>query len=230
MKFKPTLLALAGVMALQSAQALEVVDVGAFTVTYDETSSLGFLSGWYTSLGQQGFEWSIPAGVQATTATGGSASFTLPSFKIEVNPGWTLTGDVGGFMGNLVYNLFGPGATAGATVTGNVSVNGGAAMPVGGALDTTMTAGVPGVFETGYLSVGQSGNVGPFTSFEFTGGLLTLSVNAPLGSFAAITAQPQNKMKFDVAVAEVPEPGAMALMLAGLGVVGAFVGKRRRQA
>lgn len=230
MQFKPALLALASALALQTlqpAQALQVVDVGAFTVTYDESSALGFLSGWYTSLGQQGFEWSIPSSVLVTSATGGSASFVLPAFKIEVNPGWILTGNIAGFMGNLVYNLVGAGSSVSASVSGNVSLNGGAALPVGGALTQTATGGVPGVFETGYVAGSQSGDAGPFTSFEFSGGLLTLTATAPVNSFASITAQPQNKMKFDVAVAEVPEPGALALMLGGLGFVGLALTRRR---
>jgi hypothetical protein len=85
---------------------------------------------------------------------------------------------------------------------------------------------VPGVFEVGYLSGSQTANVGAFTTLSFTGGLLKL--NASGGSFAAITAQPQNLMKIDVAVAEVPEPASMALMLAGLGALGS-VYRRRTQ-
>jgi hypothetical protein len=148
------------------------------------------------------------------------------SFTLSANSGWQLSGDIGGFIGNLVYNLVGAGASVSAEVEGNLSVDGGPALAVGGLLTQTSTAGVPGVFEVGYLSGSQTANVGAFTTLSFTGGLLKL--NASGGSFAAITAQPQNLMKIDVAVAEVPEPASMALMLAGLGALGS-VYRRRTQ-
>lgn len=219
MQYKRTLAALAAALSLSSAQALEVVNVGAFTLTYDETSDLGYLSGWYTSLGWQGFNWSIPQSVQVASVNGApaTASFDLPWFQVAVNPGWTLTGNVAGFLGNLVYNLVGATAAAGATVSGSLSIDGGPAMPVGGTLTQTATAGAPGVFEVGFFAGSQSGNIGPFSSMVFSGGLLTL--NASGGSFAAVTAQPQNQMKIDIAVAEVPEPAALGLMLGGLAVL-----------
>lgn len=219
MQYKHGLVALAAALSLGSAQALDVVNVGAFTLTYDETSDLGWLSGWYTSSGWQGFNWSIPQSVQVASINGApaTATFDLPSFQVAANPGWTLTGNVAGFLGNLVYNLVGATAAASATVSGNLSVNGGPALPVGGTLTQTATAGVPGVFEVGFFSGSQSGDIGPFSSLVFSGGTLTL--NAAGGSFAAVTAQPQNQMKIDIAVAEVPEPAALGLMLGGLAVL-----------
>lgn len=226
MQFKPTLIALAATLGIGSAQALDVVNVGAFTLSYDESSDLGWVSGWYSASGWQGFEWTVPANVQVVALGGGSgsASFVLPSFTISANAGWQLTGDIGGFLGNLVYNLVGAGAEVSAEVTGNLSIDGGPALAVGGLLTQTATSGVPGVFEIGYLSGSQSANVGGFSTLSFSGGMLNLSAGG--GSFAAITAQPQNKMKIDVAVAEVPEPAALALILAGLGALGSVYRRR----
>ena len=228
MQFKSSLVALAATLSFGAAHALDVVNVGAFTLSYDETSDLGHVAGWYSAAGWQGFEWTVPAAVQTSLVGGGATQtvFTLPSFTLSANAGWQLTGDIGGFIGNLVYNLVGAGASVSAEVEGNLSVDGGPAVAVGGLLTQTSTAGVPGVFEVGYLSGSQTANVGAFTTLSFTGGLLKL--NASGGSFAAITAQPQNLMKIDVAVAEVPEPASMALMLAGLGALGS-VYRRRTQ-
>jgi PEP-CTERM motif len=227
MKFAPALVALAAALSMGSAQAIQTVDVGAFTLTYDETSALGFLAGTYYSSGQRGFSWNIPSSVNVfSTGAANTGVFVLPSFKVEVNPGWALTGSVTGFMGNLVYNLVGAGASVSATVGGSLSVDGGPATAVAGILNPTTTLAVPG-FESGYMSATQTASVGgPFTSFELTG--LTLTLTAQGGSFSSIVAQPQNFMKVDFAVAEVPEPATVAMLLAGLALVGGTLRTRRQ--
>jgi hypothetical protein len=80
MQFKSSLVALAATLSFGAAHALDVVNVGAFTLSYDETSDLGYVAGWYSSSGWQGFEWTVPAAVQASLVGGGAtqAVFTLP--------------------------------------------------------------------------------------------------------------------------------------------------------
>lgn len=227
MKFKPALLVIATALSLGSAQAVETVDLGAFTLEYDETTELGSLAFTSSSASLLGFGWNLPSSFQAISIDGAAAagSFALPWFKISVNPGHVLTGDVESFIGNLVYNLVGNAAAVSASVSGTISVDG-LSQPVGGDLDASVTANAPG-FESGYLSGVQAANFGVFSSLEFSGGVLSLLASG--GSFASIIAQPQNQFSLNVAVAEVPEPASMALMLGGLAVVGGLASRRRQR-
>ena len=57
MNLKPTVIALSLMAALSSASALTVQDIGAATVSYDETTTLGLLSSWFSSDATHGFTW-----------------------------------------------------------------------------------------------------------------------------------------------------------------------------
>lgn len=223
MKLKSITAAVA-LLASGLAGATTTLDAGAYSVTYDETTAgFGWISSWFSSGSNVGFEWSVDPSVNVTSIGGAavSATFAIPDFTITVNPGYTLSGPLTGSLGNIVYFLNGSGATASLTATGTVSVDGGPAT-------TLPSAPLPQTVITpsfGYFVGSTTAPVGTFTSFAVTGASITLSASG--GSFASIGAQPQNKLKFEFAAAPVPEPETYALMLAGLGLVG-FVARRRQ--
>ena len=88
MKLKPIVIALSLLAALSSASALTVQDIGPATVSYDETTTLGVLSSWFSSGTTYGFTWSIPNSAQVVSfGTNESLLVDLPSFTINRNPG-----------------------------------------------------------------------------------------------------------------------------------------------
>lgn len=218
-------LAVAAALAASGlAQATTTFSATGFSVTYDETTSFGFITSWFLGGGgYTGFEWSVDPSVNVTSDGGATATatFALPDFTITANPGYALSGPLSGSLGNIVYFLNGTGATASITAAATVSVDGGPAtvLPSAPLAQTVITPSF------GYFAGSSSAPLGGFTSFSVTGASITLTASG--GSFASIGGQPQNKLKFDFTATPVPEPETYALMLAGLGLVG-FMARRRQ--
>ena len=215
MKVQTALAALVALAGVTSANAVAVANLGAFTLTYDDTTpGFGSLASSFTSGGgSTGFSWQVDPSVQV--ASGGpltTATFALPDFTITVNPGWVLSGPVSAFLGNLVFNEF-MGAITSASATGSASVDAGPTAPLGGALTRVVTS-PPGPLMTGYYFGTDTAPVGNFSTFSFTGGSLTLTTSG--GVFGSIVGQPQNELTVSLFANPVPEPETAALMLAGL--------------
>lgn len=227
MKLLLSAAALGLALGASSASALVVQDNGAYTLSYDETTSLGYLSSWFSSSNDTyGFSWNLNTGIQAIS-TGGSTvnAFSLPDFVLSANSGYVLGGNVSAFLGNLVFNQFGAGASTGVTVSAVISVDGGPAMAFGGPLDQVIAA-ASGDFTTGYYSVETSQAFGNFSSLSVSDVTLTLSADG--GNFASIVGQQQNKLEVSFQAVPVPEPETYAMLLSGLAAL-AWVARRRRR-
>jgi hypothetical protein len=234
LSFKSVLATSALMLAVGHASATAsmptTVDLGAYTLSYSADTPFGSLAYTFSSGGNTaGFAWSFSNGINVASLGGGPVSngFDLPSFTITANPGWTLSGPVTGFLGNLVYTEL-DGGTASASVTGKVAVNGSPALAVSGALDKTVSNS-SSFLSSGYLSGTQTTSALSFSSLAFSDGKLTLSASG--GTFVNISAQPQNEFKvsFTAIAAAVPEPESYAMFLAGLGLMAVIARRRNRR-
>ena len=151
-------LALAGAA---SASAVTLTNYGAYTLSYNELTSFTFTDLSFSGGGgSTGFGWNVDTSVSVTSfGAVTTAVFTLPNFTISVNPGWVLSGPVAGFLGNLVFNEVGAGAATSAATSGMVSVDGGPALPFGGALTKVATTVLPG-YTGGYYVGNASAGIG----------------------------------------------------------------------
>lgn len=227
MKLLLSAAALGLALGASSASALVVQDNGAYTLSYDETTSLGYLASSFSSSdGTYGFSWNLDSGIQAISEGGSTVNaFSLPDFVLSANSGYVLGGNVSAFLGNLVFNQLGAAASTGATVSAMISVDGGLAIAFGGPLDQVITAS-SGNFTSGYFSVETSQNFGNFSSLSVSAVTLTLSADG--GTFASVLSQPQNKLEVSFQAVPVPEPETYAMLLSGLAAL-AWVARRRRR-
>ena len=228
MTLKPVFAAVLLATGVSSASAWTTLDLGPATLAYDETTSFGYLAGWFSSALTYGFNWTVPN--SAAVASFGPLTIVnvpMPSYTLTVNPGWSVS-NATTFLGNLAFFEVGP-ATTNIIANANVSVNGGPSVPVGPtSLGWTTTLSGPG-FSQGYFADTKV-LPGPFNSLAVTGAGIDLSATG--GVFSSISANPQNQLKvsFDAVAVPVPEPETYAMLLAGLGALGLMAKRRRSQA
>ena len=225
MKFNQTLATLLALTGMASSQATAVVNLGAFTLSYnDTTTSFGTLAYSFSSGGGvTGFAWNVQDVVQVISfGAATSAVFVVPDFTITTNPGWSLSGPLISTLGNIVFNEVG-GSTTTATAVGSVSVDGGPLVAVGGALARTVTTSVPS-FVGGYYADTVSAPFGGFSTLSVAGATLTLTAGG--GTFSSVIGQTQNELKYSLIANPVPEPETAALLLAGLLTVGTLARRR----
>ena len=226
MNFRPVFAAAVIALAGLSANAA-TADLSGYTLSYDDTTSFTGVDFSFGDGTNEGFGWNVAGTVGAVSAGQGlqTATFALPSFTVTAKAGFTLSG-ITGFLGNLVFNEVGAGASTSASASGNVALNGMPAGVFGGVLikNTTFSAGT---YNSGYHA--RQGTMGTPSNntLSFSGGLLTLTASAGAGQFASVIGNPQNTLSFSVVPTPVPEPETFALMLAGLVAIGSLA--RRRQ-
>lgn len=210
--------AVLGAFALPASAAFQTADFGSYSVTYDDASVLGGISFSSTGSGNTvGFGWTLPDSLVVNDAT---TEFVLPSFTVVATPGYTLSGALTGFIGNLSYSEFGSGES-GAWISGTVSINGSPLIPFSELLDRTTQLSLPSI-RSGYYSLGGTQDFGSFSSLVVSNLTLTLSAS----STAVVSGNDQGELRIGFVAAPVPEADTYAMLLAGLGIV-SLVARRR---
>ncbi len=209
---------LLGAFALPASAAIQTVDVGSYTVEYEDANDLGLLSyAYYAGSNKQGLAWTLPDSLFVNDAT---TDFLLPSFTITANPGYTFTGSLNGFIGNLSYTEFGTGES-GAWISGAASVDGSPLQPFYQLLNRTEQVSSPAI-RTGYYSLAGNESIGSFSSLVVSGLKLTLSAS----STAVVNSVGQGELRIELVAVPVPEADTYVMLLAGLGLL--FMVARRR--
>lgn len=206
-----------GAAIVPAHAAFEPVYFPEYTLSYDDTTVLGGLAFNFGGGGSVGFGWNLPDSISVSD---GTMEFALPSFIVTAAPGYTLSGWLSGFLGNLSYAEAAGGVT-GASLRGSVSIDGGAGMDFDEVLGRTEIISTPGI-STGYYSISGSAPYGDFTMLEVTGLTLTLSAS----SSAAVYSADQGKLEVSFVATPVPEAETYGMLLAGLGIV-SMIARRR---
>ena len=244
-KFAVAVLSLGLLGALPAAQAATVsVDAGTYTFSYDDSflagssfsslgntftfSNLGYLTGALGGISEVGV---------AGSSTNGYLNVGYP-ITITAKAGYQITGLTESVSGNYL-------AGAGAASDAYAGVSGSLVSRWVYA-DGVVPLGQNTPSQAGYLVSGQSlfGSYTASGSLDFTpviasehlaaGGSIVLSsldlqafaVAHGAGSTAAVTL---DKYRIGVQTTAVPEPETLALVLAGLGVVGLKTGRRNKR-
>lgn len=233
MHVKSVLASLVAAAAMASASAAtQTINFTEYTVTYDDASSFGWASGSFWGAGFSGFNWDVPTTVNvAGLFSDDTASFSLPSFTVTVNPGYTLS-NLTLFLGNIVYsetNGLGGTASTSLAINYDVSVDGGPAISASTSLVQTQTSSkFGGALLSGYFAINTPLAGGSFNTITFSNASIDLAAYAANAISASITGQTQNQLKLELNMAPVPEPQTVAMMLAGLAALGTLAKRRQR--
>lgn len=211
--------------SLLPASALVVQDNGSYTLSYEETSDLGYLASWFGSSSSAGFHWAFNDAIKVVSVGGAleTLSVSLPSFTVTANAGYTLS-DLNAFIGKLAFTEV-SGNTTGILAYADVEIDGVDYSISGGGIGWVITDSGPS-HNIGYFA-STSSLPGTFNTITVSNVSLVLS--AAGGAFGSIQATDQNKLEISFGVTAVPEPETYAMLLAGLGVVGWVAAKRRRR-
>ncbi len=224
--------AFAATVALSASANTQTIDFTEYTVTYNDQSTFGGYPGSFWGDGFSGFNWNVPTEVNAAgLMSDASASFSLPSFTIKVNPGYTLS-NLSLFLGNIVYNEIDGAESASTSLQINyeVLVDGSPSWSASTPLMQTETSSTfGGAVRTGYFALNTGLVGGGFNTLTFSNATIDLSANAASAVFASVVGQNQNQLKFELNMAPVPEPQTYAMLLAGLVALGTLAQRRQRR-
>ena len=205
------------------AASATTLNLGQYTLTYDETTVFGDPTLTTSGPGNAvSFGWSLGTAVNylnvgpSTDPAALQKTIILPSYSIAANAGFSLSGPVNGFSGKPIYSDF-LGNVTNMALIGTMSVDGGPAFAVQSLFTKTVVVSVPGLAEVGTMSLDITAGLGNFTAVDFTGALLLTSTGTNVLSLAAIQSRtPEDVFKVSFFATPVPVPPAAWLFSSAL--------------
>jgi hypothetical protein len=217
MKMKQAILGALSLVASVAASAT-TLNFEQFDLTFDETTAFGAPTITTGPGNALTFGWSLGHAVNYLNVGPSSdveATVILPSYTINAKAGFTLSGPVHGFIGELIYSDF-RGNVTNMALIGDMSVNGGTPISVNLDFVKTPIILVPDLANVGTMSLDATAGLGDFTSLGFAGKLFMTSSGAPGQSLAAIQSRETDVFTVSFFATPVPVPPAAWLFSSAL--------------
>lgn len=217
MKMKQAFLGAMSLVASVAASAANL-DLGSFTLFYDEGTAFGDPVATVGPGNEVGFTWSLGSAVAYQNVGGNPVVpnlIQLPSYTVTAKPGFSLSGPLNSFSGNVVYSDFNGNNTA-MLLLGGVSFDGGAGINIDTEFTKTALISVPELAEVGSFSLEKQTPVGNFQTVSFIGSLLLISSGTEGLSLAAIQSRSEDFFKVSFVATPVPVPPAAWLFSSAL--------------
>lgn len=224
-RLKPLAALIATALISTSAlAATQTLNADHYTISYDDSLLGLFGTPFLTASGDLGFTPSGNPGFTAQTASGITFANSTVALTITANSGYNLTGF--NLLEQGAYFKFGTGSEV--AVSGQLRVK---------AMENASVALTSGIVTSAPLDVSSSFSNLAATDWSASaaiGQLMTtqavVSIENILGAYVPNSGYAFIEKKgvlLDIAVTAVPEPQSFAMLLAGLGVIGAIARRRR---
>jgi hypothetical protein len=220
MNMKQAFLGALSLVASMAASAA-TLDLGQYTLTYDENTPFGNPTTTTGPGNEVSFSWSLGNAVSYLNVGPNQvvpAAIILPSYTVTANAGYSLSGPLTSFSGNVVYAEFLGNVTTMALI-GAIDFDHAGPAPLVAAFTKTPIISVSPLAEVGTMSLTQDAGAGNFGTVSFAGSLLLTSTGSPDGqslSLAAIQSRTEDKFKVSFFATPVPVPPAAWLFSSAL--------------
>jgi len=213
--------ALFGALSLVASMAASAatLDLGAYTLTYDENTPFGNPTTTTGPGNEVSFSWSLGNAVSYLNVGPAAVvpvAVILPSYTISANAGFSLSGPLSTVSGDIVYAEF-LGNVTNIALLGAMAFNSDPAVDVSTLFTKTPIISVAPLAEVGTMSLNLNAPVGNFNTVSFAGSLLLASTGTPDGvSLAAIQSRSEDKFQVSFFATPVPVPPAAWLFSSAL--------------
>lgn len=211
------------------AASATTLDLGQYTLTYDETTAFGDPTLHTNGPGNAvSFGWSLGSAVSYLNvgpSTDLQKDVILPSYTITAKAGFALSGPIHGFTGKPIYTDF-QGNVTNMALIGDMSVNGGSPIALHIDFVKAPLISVPLLGEVGTMSLDVNAVLGNFTSLGFAGKLQMSSSGTAGLSLAAIQSRTESDDAFKVSFFATPVPVPPAAWLFSSALLGLVLRRR----
>ncbi len=222
MNMKQVVFGTMSLVASLTASAATVLDLGEYTLTYDETTPFGAPTLFTSGAGVESFGWSLGSVVNYLNVGPSTVALEkgilLPAYTVTAKAGFTLSGPVTAFIGKPVYAEFN-GNVTNMKLQSSMSIDGGAAVGIESMFTKEIVISSPDLAEVGTMSLDLNAGIGSFTTLSFNGALVLSSSGVATGagsSLGSIQSRAEDSFKVSFLATPVPVPPAAWLFSSAL--------------